>query len=105
MIQFINRIEQYDMTIQAVWSENLPNNLFLFLQLSFLGGNPDIMSECLKCHKPDKECMEYAIMSHNIDFVTFLMNEHEIPIDVDDCIRYDNIQAFLIHYDQTNDIK
>ena len=77
----------------------------LCLQLSFLGGNPDIMSECLKYHKPDKKCMQYAIMSHNIDFVTFLMNEHEIPIDVDYCIRYDNIQAFLIHYDQTNDIE
>ena len=45
------------------------------LQFSFLGGNPDIMSECLKEHDPDEECMKYAIASHNIDFVTFLVNE------------------------------
>ncbi|EAX90500.1 hypothetical protein TVAG_311280 [Trichomonas vaginalis G3] len=77
----------------------------LCLQLSFLGGNPDIVSECLKYHEPNKKCMKYAIMSHNIDFVTFLMNEYKIPIDVDYCIKYDNIQAFLIHYDQTNDLK
>ncbi|EAY14692.1 hypothetical protein TVAG_461090 [Trichomonas vaginalis G3] len=63
------------------------------------------MSECLKYHKPDKKCMKYAIMTHNIDFVTFVMNGHEIPIDVHYCIKYDNIQAFLIHYDQTNDIE
>ncbi|EAX85479.1 hypothetical protein TVAG_313600 [Trichomonas vaginalis G3] len=44
------------------------------LQLSFLGGNPEIMSECLKRQKPNGKCMEYAIISHNIDFVTFLMN-------------------------------
>ncbi|EAX86879.1 hypothetical protein TVAG_135690 [Trichomonas vaginalis G3] len=77
----------------------------LCLQLSFLGGNPDIMSECLKCHKPDKKCMKYAIMSHNIDFVTYLMNEHNLKIKVRYCIKYDNIQAFLIRYDQTNDIE
>ncbi|EAY19953.1 ankyrin repeat protein, putative [Trichomonas vaginalis G3] len=44
-------------------------------------------------------------MSHNIDFVTFLMNQHNIPIDVNQCINYENIQAFFIHYDQSNDIE
>ncbi|EAY22594.1 hypothetical protein TVAG_036190 [Trichomonas vaginalis G3] len=74
------------------------------LLLSFLGGNPEIMSTCLKYQKPDDECMEYAIMSHNVDFVTFLMNEYKIPIDVEDCIKYNNIQAFFIHFDGTNNI-
>ncbi|EAX96681.1 hypothetical protein TVAG_489640 [Trichomonas vaginalis G3] len=50
------------------------------LQFSFLGGNPEIMSECLKYQTPDYKCMEYAIVSHNIDFVTFLMNEYNIAI-------------------------
>ena len=49
--------------------------------------------------------MKYAIMSHNIDFVTYLMNEHNLKIKVRYCIKYDNIQAFLIRYDQTNDIE
>ncbi|EAX88778.1 hypothetical protein TVAG_036580 [Trichomonas vaginalis G3] len=44
------------------------------LDLSFLGGNQEIMSECFKYQKPDRWCMENAIISHNIDFVTFLMN-------------------------------
>ena len=48
------------------------------LQLSFLGGNPEIMSECLKYKKPDSSTMQYAIISHNIDFVTFLMNEYKL---------------------------
>ncbi|EAY01923.1 hypothetical protein TVAG_068900 [Trichomonas vaginalis G3] len=50
------------------------------LELSFLGGNQEIMSECLKYQTPDEKCMEYAIISHNIDFVTFLMNEYNIQI-------------------------
>ena len=55
------------------------------LKFSFLGGNPEIMSECLKIQEPDYDCMEYAIISHNIDFVTFLMNEYNIEIDVFYC--------------------
>ncbi|EAY02310.1 hypothetical protein TVAG_275840 [Trichomonas vaginalis G3] len=32
------------------------------LALSFLGGNPEIMSECLKYQEPEEDCMEYAII-------------------------------------------
>ncbi|EAY04209.1 ankyrin repeat protein, putative [Trichomonas vaginalis G3] len=74
------------------------------LELSFLGRNAEIMSECLKYQKPDKECMEYAIISHNIDFVTFLMNEYNIEISLDYCAKYNNLEAFLVYFDQTNDI-
>ncbi|EAY13676.1 ankyrin repeat protein, putative [Trichomonas vaginalis G3] len=74
------------------------------LRYSFLGGNPDIMYECLKVQKPDNECMKYAIISHNIDFVTFLMNEHNKKIDLKLCSKYNNLQSFLVYLDQTNDI-
>ncbi|EAX91611.1 ankyrin repeat protein, putative [Trichomonas vaginalis G3] len=74
------------------------------LRYSFLGGNPEIMNECLKVQKPDDVCMEYAIISHNIDFVTFLMNEHNIKIDLNLCSKYNNLQSFLVYLDQTNDI-
>ncbi|EAX88437.1 ankyrin repeat protein, putative [Trichomonas vaginalis G3] len=74
------------------------------LRYSFLSGNPDIMNECLKVQKPDYECMKYAIISHNIDFVTFLMNEHNIKIDLELCSKYNNLQSFLVYLDQTNDI-
>ncbi|EAY05836.1 ankyrin repeat protein, putative [Trichomonas vaginalis G3] len=74
------------------------------LRFSFLGRNQEIMSECLKYQKPDDECMKYAIISHNIDFVTFLMNEYNIEIDLDYCGMYNNLESFLIYFDQTNDI-
>ncbi|EAY03496.1 hypothetical protein TVAG_450690 [Trichomonas vaginalis G3] len=74
------------------------------LRFSFLGGNPEIMSECLKYQKPDEACMGYAIISHNIDFVTFLMNEHNIKIDLEYCGKYKNLESFLVYFDQTNDI-
>ncbi|EAX88961.1 hypothetical protein TVAG_054010 [Trichomonas vaginalis G3] len=74
------------------------------LQFSFLGGNPDIMSECLKSQKPDKECMKYAIISHNIDFATYLMNEHRIPIDIKLCNEFNNIEASFVYLDKTKDI-
>ncbi|EAY02348.1 ankyrin repeat protein, putative [Trichomonas vaginalis G3] len=72
------------------------------LKFSFLGRNQEIMSECLKHQEPDKECMEYAIISHNIDCVTFLVNEYIISIDLSACEKYNNLDSFLVFYDQTN---
>ncbi|EAY22427.1 hypothetical protein TVAG_379060 [Trichomonas vaginalis G3] len=72
------------------------------LELSFLGGNPEIMHECLKTCYPNEKCMTNAIISHNIDFVTFLMNEYELAINIEECQRYHNIQAFLVYYDCIN---
>ncbi|EAY17597.1 ankyrin repeat protein, putative [Trichomonas vaginalis G3] len=74
------------------------------LKFSFLRGNPEIMSECLKYKKPDYQCMEYAIISHNIDFVTFLINEYKIEIDLGYSGIYNNLESFLVYFDQTNDI-
>ncbi|EAY21837.1 hypothetical protein TVAG_248960 [Trichomonas vaginalis G3] len=74
------------------------------LRLSFLGRNPEIMSECLKHQNPDKKCMIYAIISHNIDFVTFLMNEYNIEIDIKSFLIYNNLDSFLVYFDQTTDI-
>ncbi|EAY16767.1 ankyrin repeat protein, putative [Trichomonas vaginalis G3] len=73
------------------------------LKLSFLGGNSEIISECLK-YSSVRDCMEYAIISHNIDFVTFLMNEYHIKIDLEYCGKYNNLEPFLVYFDQTNDI-
>ncbi|EAX90274.1 hypothetical protein TVAG_204090 [Trichomonas vaginalis G3] len=64
------------------------------LEFSFLGGNPEIMSECLKYQKPTEKCVEYAIISHYIDFVTFLMNEHNIKINLFNCCLYNNLKYF-----------
>ncbi|EAY05157.1 ankyrin repeat protein, putative [Trichomonas vaginalis G3] len=70
------------------------------LKLSFLGRNQEIMSECLKYQKPDEECMEYAIISHNIDFVTYLMYEYNLEIDIyylSFCGQYCNLESFLAY--------
>ncbi|EAY11173.1 ankyrin repeat protein, putative [Trichomonas vaginalis G3] len=74
------------------------------LRFSFLGGNPEIMSECLKYQKPNQKCMKFAIISHNIDFVTFLMNEYNLEISLYDCGTYNNLESFFVYYAQTNDI-
>ncbi|EAY13430.1 hypothetical protein TVAG_205980 [Trichomonas vaginalis G3] len=70
------------------------------LKFSFLGGNQEIMSECLKYNEPYGDIMKYAIISHNIDFVTFLMNEYNISIDLECCVEYNNLESFLVAFDQ-----
>ncbi|EAY17282.1 ankyrin repeat protein, putative [Trichomonas vaginalis G3] len=74
------------------------------LELSFLGGNPEIISECLKYEVPDEGCIARANISHNIDFITFLMNEFEEDIDLEYCVMHKDLESFLIYFDQTNDV-
>ncbi|EAY07978.1 hypothetical protein TVAG_333030 [Trichomonas vaginalis G3] len=74
------------------------------LEFSFLGGNQEIMGECLKYKKPCGYCMDNAIISHNIDFVTFLVNEYGYKIDVIPCGQSNNLESFLAYFDQTNNI-
>ncbi|EAY05190.1 ankyrin repeat protein, putative [Trichomonas vaginalis G3] len=75
------------------------------LQFSFLSGKPDILNECLKFQEPDQECMRYAIISFNVDFITFLNREYELEIDLDTCRLWKNYQAFFIYLDVSNDIE
>ncbi|EAY14095.1 hypothetical protein TVAG_351430 [Trichomonas vaginalis G3] len=62
------------------------------------------MSECLKYKTPNNECMRYAIISHNLDFVTFLMNEYNTEIDSNYCRKFNNLESFFVYFDQINDI-
>ena len=48
--------------------------------------------------------MEYAIISHNIDFDTFVMNEYNIEIDLKICGLYNNFESFLAYFDQIKDV-
>ncbi|EAX88824.1 hypothetical protein TVAG_025920 [Trichomonas vaginalis G3] len=75
------------------------------VQFAFLSGNPDILSECInqiytlnRCY-----CMKFAIISHNIDFVTYLMNEHAMKISPYECSWYLNILAFIVYMDSIKD--
>ncbi|EAY13876.1 ankyrin repeat protein, putative [Trichomonas vaginalis G3] len=72
------------------------------LEFSFLGRNAEILSECMKESEEFDRCKKYAIISHNIDFVSFLMNEHNINIYLGYCDCH-NLHAFLVYLDQTKD--
>ena len=63
-------------------------------KLSFLGGNQEIMNECLKCQQPNNNSMFYVVISHNIDFVTFLMNQYKLEIDLYSGSRFSNFESF-----------
>ncbi|EAY15422.1 ankyrin repeat protein, putative [Trichomonas vaginalis G3] len=82
---------------------------FKCLGYSFLSGKPEIINECLKYSLPNDKfvydhCMRCAIVSHNIDFVSFLMNEYNIHVNLYECPIFNNIQAFLVYLDQTKNI-
>ena len=77
------------------------------IQCAFLGRNPDIVSECLKEVSDTYFFMHLAIASHNIDFVTYMMNELDIEFNSLSLIesgKLHNLHAFLVYYDQTKDI-
>ncbi|EAY13502.1 ankyrin repeat protein, putative [Trichomonas vaginalis G3] len=74
------------------------------LSFTFLGGNAEIMNECLKEQDPDEDCMKYAIIAHNIDFITFLAYEYDEVIDPEYCCEEHNIQAFLVYLDISKNI-
>ncbi|EAX87444.1 hypothetical protein TVAG_375470 [Trichomonas vaginalis G3] len=74
------------------------------LDLSFLGGNQEIINQCLKCQDPNEQTMRYAIISHNLYFVTFLESEYNLKIDLYICYTYNNIMAFLVYLELTKKI-
>ncbi|EAX96060.1 hypothetical protein TVAG_265490 [Trichomonas vaginalis G3] len=74
------------------------------LDLSFYSGNHEIMTECLKYQSPTYLTMHFAIASHNSDFVSFLMNEHGVEIELQECGRYRDLDSFLMYLDKTKDI-
>lgn len=73
------------------------------LKFSFFGGKPDIMNECLQFQRIDKDCTDYAIASHNIDFITFLMNQIDL-FSLWSCCEYYNLHAFFEYLNRMNDL-
>ncbi|EAX99330.1 hypothetical protein TVAG_181870 [Trichomonas vaginalis G3] len=74
------------------------------LQFSFLGRNQDIINECLKMFKPDPYCMTCAIATHNIILVKDLISKHGLNINLEDCWKFYNLQAFFIYLETSKDI-
>ncbi|EAX88177.1 hypothetical protein TVAG_242610 [Trichomonas vaginalis G3] len=73
---------------------------------SFLGGNPDIISECMKIPVPSyvdsRRICEYAIISHNIDFFVYAVDHYNLKDDI--FPSYNNLNAFLITLDKSDKI-
>lgn len=58
----------------------------------FLGGNKDIMSECLKYQKPNILCLEYAIKLLFIFFASIQLL-YDIKINLNHCEKYHNLES------------
>ncbi|EAY06831.1 hypothetical protein TVAG_314060 [Trichomonas vaginalis G3] len=88
------------------------------LAFAFLSESKEIMSECLKVADPvtygdvnsvitklpNDNCMEYALISHNIDLVTYLIDECHMELDLLLCGKYHNLQAFSAYLDREKKI-
>ncbi|EAX70761.1 hypothetical protein TVAG_536910, partial [Trichomonas vaginalis G3] len=83
---------------------NLENITSYCLAFSYLGGNIEIINECLKNFKPDSRSMEYAIISRNPDFIMNLVNEYHIEIHLESCIGHENVQAYCMYYNETKNL-
>ncbi|EAX74523.1 ankyrin repeat protein, putative [Trichomonas vaginalis G3] len=75
-----------------------------YLNFSFLSGVPEIMGECLKYQTPNDESMFFVIVSHNTDFLTFLINQYHLEMNLSYCAAFGNLNAFLIYFDMTKDV-
>ncbi|EAY02106.1 hypothetical protein TVAG_372510 [Trichomonas vaginalis G3] len=73
------------------------------LKYSFLGGSSEIINECLKYCTLSNECMDFAIISHNVDFISFLLQK-QLTINLFNCSCFNNLQAFLIFFDNCDDL-
>ncbi|EAY21201.1 hypothetical protein TVAG_283700 [Trichomonas vaginalis G3] len=78
------------------------------LQCSIIGGNVDIINECLKFRNLDKVCLINAIMSHNNNFLEHILRHDVIQKDVllsifdsiTDIIESQNLKAFLLFFEK-----
>ena len=83
-------------------------NIFKFIQENYhmeitpeclhnaiIGGNTDIINECLKYHPLDVDCLKYAISSHNNTMLKYILDH-----DIVDAAKFDYqevINLSLIH--------
>lgn len=73
------------------------------LEFAFLGRSVAILIECLRYFPPDYSCFIYALASHNLDSIIYILNNSTISVDSFDCSIYNNLGAFLIVIDMGRD--
>lgn len=68
-------------------------------ELAFVGGDVDIINECMKFHNPNMRCLEHAMNSHNNDLLDDLLdkfNNDLIYFDFEILIYSQNLEALFI---------
>ncbi|EAY18954.1 hypothetical protein TVAG_146980 [Trichomonas vaginalis G3] len=74
------------------------------LCFSYLNENSSISKECWKSQKPNKQCMNYAIITHNMNRVIHLAYDYDIEIDLLQCSLHKNLQALFLGLEKNNNI-
>ncbi|EAX91220.1 ankyrin repeat protein, putative [Trichomonas vaginalis G3] len=124
---FITRVENDEKLLNFRWRHDLIGNLtvmewcsyygsekiFMYIlnetksdisdqcgQLSFLGGNPTIVNQSLKDVDPSDLSMEYAVISHNSDFIVYLQNEN-CKINPKFCLQSSNLFGLILYHEQS----
>lgn len=77
-----------------------------FLSNAIIGGNTDIINECLKIHNPDRICFLNAIKSHNNKFLEYIfenelidLDQHDLEmIEINEIISSQNLKAVFLLY-------
>ncbi|EAY03967.1 hypothetical protein TVAG_314970 [Trichomonas vaginalis G3] len=75
------------------------------LSLSFYGSNEDIINQCLRYYTPTQDCMLYAIISHNFDHVSLLVQRYNLVIDPFICMNFNNLRCYLERIKSINDLQ
>ncbi|EAY08770.1 hypothetical protein TVAG_188570 [Trichomonas vaginalis G3] len=80
------------------------------LQLSFYGGDIDIINKCLKHQKLEQQHMRDLIFMHHNDFLNLFLPEFDLskPYLLENylltCTQYNNLEAFISYLYKSNDI-
>ncbi|EAX96081.1 hypothetical protein TVAG_063840 [Trichomonas vaginalis G3] len=72
-------------------------------QLSLIGGNTDIINECLKHYEIDSACFDYIVASHNNNFLKYIFDRdlYELQyFNFEELIYAQNLKAVFLMYEK-----
>lgn len=73
------------------------------LQLALIGGNTDIINECMKHQNLNPQCLKYAILSHNNKFLEYIFERDSFTLqdlDSDAIISSNNLKAVFLMFEK-----
>ena len=75
-------------------------------QFSLIGGNIDIINECMKLYDIDADCMKYGISSHNNQFIEYILEKDPSYVrffDINDVIESQNLKSVFLLINKNDD--